>query len=98
MLKLVNIYIFSQHTPSVLLNLFQLPFSLNNSKADYGPLRWHLAERAAVGGKVLTAVAIDAKSDWPFLNSDMNLNTHLYGLSAVNRSMCALCAGKEYEM
>lgn len=41
----------------------------------------------------MTVVVIDAKSDAPYLKSDMNLNMHLHGLSIINHSICVFCEG-----
>lgn len=43
----------------------------------------------------MTAVVIDAKSDIPYLKSDMNLNMYPHGLPAINHSICVLCEGKK---
>lgn len=48
-------------------------------------MRWHLADRTAVDGKPMTADVADAKSD-PYLNPDINLNTHPHGHAVINQS------------
>lgn len=44
----------------------------------------------------MTAVVIDAKSDVPYLNPDINLNMYLHGLAAINHSICVFGEGKIY--